>query len=69
MDSKIAFLYGGLNDKIYMRVPDGVSAKQDGVCKLNKALYGLKQESRCWFELLDETIKRNTRLEIDVFIF
>lgn len=58
MDVKTAFLNGTLRDDIYMKIPEGIKAEKDKVCKLNKALYGLKQASRCWFELFDETLKQ-----------
>ena len=50
MDVKTAFLYGELEEEIYMKQPQG---KEDPdqpnfVCKLHKSLYGLKQSPRCW---------------------
>lgn len=51
-DVKTAFLYGSLEEDIYMAVPDGVRVNEEDesryVCKLNKSLYGLKQSPRCW---------------------
>lgn len=50
-DIKTAFLYGKIDKKIFMKIPEGVTVKNTGklmVCKLNKALYGLKQAPRCW---------------------
>lgn len=50
-DIKTAFLYGKLEDEIYMELPEGLCRKGTGepvVCKLDKALYGLKQSPRCW---------------------
>ena len=44
MDIKTAFLYGDLDEKIYMTQPDGfkVTEKEKMVCMLEKSLYGLK---------------------------
>lgn len=37
-----AFLYGTLEEEIYMEVPEGLNVKSKNlVCKLNKAIYGL----------------------------
>lgn len=56
-DVQTAFLYGDLDEDIFMEVPEGVDvkgnpeegiAREDVVCKLNKSLYGLKQAPRCW---------------------
>ena len=45
MDVKTAFLYGELEEEIYMEQPDGfvVSGEENKVCRLIKSLYGLKQ--------------------------
>lgn len=48
LDVKTAFLYGDLDEDIFMEIPDGVEAPANKICKLNKSLYGLKQASRCW---------------------
>ncbi|KAL0350010.1 UNVERIFIED_CONTAM: Retrovirus-related Pol polyprotein from transposon TNT 1-94 [Sesamum radiatum] len=58
MDVKIAFLYGELEEKIYMDQPEGFVAhgNQRKVCKLVKSLYGLKQAPKQWHEKFDQTI-------------
>ncbi|KAL0446503.1 UNVERIFIED_CONTAM: Retrovirus-related Pol polyprotein from transposon RE2 [Sesamum latifolium] len=53
MDIKNAFLYGDLNETVYMDQPPGYVAqgrKQRMVCKLKKAIYGLKQSPRAWLD-------------------
>ena len=47
LDVKTAFLYGNLDEEIYMEQPEGfVTQGQEGkVYRLKKALYGLKQAS------------------------
>lgn len=59
MDVKTAFLNGFLKDEIYMRVPEGITANENHVCKLNKSIYGLKQSARCWFEHFDKVLKQH----------
>ena len=44
LDMKIAFLYGNLEEEIYMSQPIGfkIAGKKNMVSKLKKSLYGLK---------------------------
>ena len=49
MDVKTAFLYGSVEEDIYVQQPEGYNEDQSKVCKLNKALYGLKQSPRIWY--------------------
>ncbi|KAK4410342.1 Retrovirus-related Pol polyprotein from transposon RE1 [Sesamum angolense] len=59
MDIKNAFLYGDLNETVYMEQPPGYVAqgeKQRMVCKLKKAIYGLKQSPRAWFDKFSRII-------------
>ena len=47
-DVSTAFLYGDLDETIYMSQPEGYNDGTNNVCRLKKSLYGLKQAPRCW---------------------
>lgn len=47
-DVKTAFLYGDIEENIFMKQPQGYDDETGRVCKLKRSLYGLKQSSRCW---------------------
>jgi hypothetical protein len=47
-DIKTAFLYGELQEEIYMKQPEGYDDGSGRICKLDRSLYGLKQAPRCW---------------------
>jgi len=51
LDIKKAFPNGILDEKIYMKQPQGFVVHGDcaKVCRLKKSLYGLKQSPRAWF--------------------
>ncbi|KAL2612986.1 hypothetical protein R1flu_024678 [Riccia fluitans] len=59
MDVVIAFLYGLLNEEIFMRqLPSFARKGQESlVCRLLKSLYGLKQSPRQWNKWFDEFMK------------
>lgn len=57
-DIKTAFLYGNINEDIYMTPPEGLCIQENLVCKLKKSLYGLKQAPRCWNQKFDSVLKR-----------
>ncbi|XP_028968050.1 BTB/POZ domain-containing protein 9-like [Galendromus occidentalis] len=47
-DVTTAFLYGDLEEDIFMWQPEGLDAKTGRVCKLQKSLYGLRQAPLQW---------------------
>ena len=47
-DVKTAFLYGPLEDDIWMDQPEGFDDESGKMCHLKKGLYGLKQSPRAW---------------------
>jgi len=58
-DVKTAFLYGKLDEVIYMRQPPGYEDGTDRVCKLIKSLYGLKQSPRCWNKKFKDFLEKH----------
>ncbi|KXJ62466.1 hypothetical protein RP20_CCG008066 [Aedes albopictus] len=57
-DVKTAYLYGDLDEEIFMRQPPGfaVKGREDMVCRLKKSIYGLKQSARCWNQRLHSVL-------------
>ena len=51
LDVSNAFLYGDLDEQVFMEQPPGYVAQGESseVCLLKKAIYGLKQSPRAWF--------------------
>ncbi|KAJ8107603.1 hypothetical protein ONZ43_g6683 [Nemania bipapillata] len=54
MDVKTAFLYGEIEEDIYVEQPHEFEDGSKRVCKLRRALYGLKQAPRVWFKTLSD---------------
>jgi hypothetical protein len=54
MDVKTAFLYGYLDEEIYVEQPEGyvIPGQEDLVLLLLKSLYGLKQAPNVWFKTI-----------------
>ena len=60
LDIKTAFLYGNLDEELYMEQPEGfiVKGQENKVYRLKKALYGLKQASIAWNKEADKSLKK-----------
>lgn len=73
MDVKTAFLYGAIDQLLFVETPKGCYDDCEGmVCRLNKALYGLKQSPRLWYERLSSFLLEKlglTRINADHSIF
>ena len=52
IDVKTAYLYGDLDEEIFMEPPNGLDVPEGHVLCLRKALYGLKQAGRQWYRKL-----------------
>ncbi|GJX20541.1 putative ribonuclease H-like domain-containing protein [Tanacetum coccineum] len=61
MDVKSAFLYGTIEEEVYVCQPPGFEDPQfpDKVYKVEKALYGLHQAPRAWYETLSTYLLEN----------
>ena len=55
MDVKTEFLYGHLEEDIYMAQPNGYVDEDhpEFVCQLKRSIYGLKQSPRMWDQTID----------------
>lgn len=60
LDVKTAFLYGDLDEELYIEQPEGFRAagSEHLVCRLKKPLYGLIQSARKWNEKFDSFIAK-----------
>ncbi|GJT81309.1 putative ribonuclease H-like domain-containing protein [Tanacetum coccineum] len=61
MDVKSAFLYGNIEEEVYVCQPPGFEDPQfpDKVYKVEKVLYGLHQAPRAWYETLSTYLLEN----------
>ena len=59
MDVKNAFLYGDLEEEVFMKLPPGHPRSGDTnlVSKLHKSIYGLKQSPRAWHAKLSSALE------------
>lgn len=56
MDVRGAFLYGRIDEQVYLTPPKGLKVKPGKVLKLTRSLYGLKKSPRYWYEHFNRTI-------------
>src|SRR3984885_5518671 len=58
LDVKTAFLYGDLDEELYMEQPEGfkIPGQQHKVMRLKRAIYGLKQAALAWWKALDKSM-------------
>jgi hypothetical protein len=58
LDVKTAFLYGELNEELYMEQPEGFKdpRNKNKVMHLKKPIYGLKQAALAWWRALDKSM-------------
>jgi hypothetical protein len=75
MDVKIAYLYGILDEEIYMEQPEGSvqPSSERKVCRLLRAIYGLKQSGRKWNEEIHCTLMSlgfiRTQCDAGVYVY
>jgi hypothetical protein len=75
IDVRNAYLYGELDEEIYMEQPEGfrVHNLEDHVIRLKKALYGLKQAGLAWWRTLRDSMKElgfeGLKSDAGLFIF
>ncbi|GKU15871.1 unnamed protein product [Fusarium langsethiae] len=58
MDVKTSFLYGKIDEDIWVQQPEGFNDDSGRVYKLNKALYGLKPSPRIWYQTLSDYLTK-----------
>ncbi|GJT18097.1 putative ribonuclease H-like domain-containing protein [Tanacetum coccineum] len=61
MDVKSAFLYGTIDEEVYVKQPPGFEDPEfpDRVYKVEKAMYGLHQAPRAWYGTLSKYLLKN----------
>ncbi|KAE9284943.1 hypothetical protein PR003_g26725 [Phytophthora rubi] len=71
-DVKTAFLYGHLDEVIFMEQPPGFQSEPDAyVCHLQRSLYGLRQAPNVWNRTLHKALERLgfSRLDSDYGLY
>jgi hypothetical protein len=73
LDVKTAFLYGDLDEEIYMEQLEGLvhNHNKKFLCRIKKSLYGLRQSARQWYKKFDSfmVIQNYTRSEYDHCVY
>ena len=73
MDVKTAYLYGELDEDIYVTPPSNLTTPENKgkVWKLKKAIYGLKQAGRCWNKKITSVLEQQKlkRSQADPCVF
>ncbi|GJV17985.1 putative ribonuclease H-like domain-containing protein [Tanacetum coccineum] len=61
MDVKSAFLYGTIDEEVYVMQPPGFEDPEflDKVCRVEKAMYGLHQALRAWYGTMSKYLLAN----------
>ena len=58
VDMETAFLYGELDEEIYMLRPEGLGNQPDQCVKLEKSMYGLVQAARQYYTFFVKMLKK-----------
>jgi histone deacetylase 1/2 len=75
LDVQNAFLYGVLEEEVYMRQPPGYEdpSVPNYLYKLDKALYGLKQAPRAWYSRLSAKLQalgfKSSKADTSLFFY
>jgi Reverse transcriptase (RNA-dependent DNA polymerase) len=56
IDVATAFLYGDLQEEIYMNIPDGLESNGNECLRLKRTIYGLVQSVREFYKNLSEVL-------------
>ena len=62
IDFTAAYLYGQLNEELYIEAPDGWECAPGNILKAERALYGTKQAGRSWYQLLKDYLLKYCNL-------
>lgn len=58
MDVQGAFLYGNIEEEVYMEMPQGLRTNESKVCRLRKSIYGLKKSPRYWNDKINQVMEK-----------